>query len=284
MPELPEVETVRRVLEPQIRGLVIKNAVVNRPEVVAYPDADAFIAALRNQVVAGIDRRGKFLSILLESGDGVIVHFRMTGCLLFTPPVFEMEKHTHIILQMENEWQLRFVDTRRFGRFWYLKADEMHKESGEDTVTGIGNLGKEPFDSDFNSRYLIDRLEKRRIPIKECLLDQKVIAGIGNIYSDEILFASGIDPRKPANELTDEEWNSLACEIPEQLTYFIEKNVISPEEYLAGKGKDYRNTPYLRVYGRSGKPCTKCGETLCKCVIGGRSSVYCPNCQRGREC
>ncbi|MCD7762741.1 MAG: bifunctional DNA-formamidopyrimidine glycosylase/DNA-(apurinic or apyrimidinic site) lyase [Lachnospiraceae bacterium] len=273
MPELPEVETVRRILEPQLRGLSIKNVTVNRPEVVAYPDADSFIGSLRDQAVAGIDRRGKFLTIRLESGDRVSLHLRMTGCLLFTPPDMEMEKHTHVILQMENGWELRFSDTRRFGRFWYLKAEET------DTVTGIPNLGKEPFDRDFGAQYLADSLGKRKKPIKECLLEQKVIAGIGNIYSDEILFSSGISPSKPANVLTGQEWETLAREIPGQLEYFIEMNGMTPEEYLAGKGKDYRNTPYLRVYGRAGKPCAKCGELLCRCVIGGRSSVYCPACQ-----
>ncbi len=273
MPELPEVETVRRILEPQIRGLSIRSVIVNRPEVVAYPDADTFIRTLRNQVVAGVDRRGKFLTIRLESGDRVSLHLRMTGCILFTPPDMMMEKHTHVILQMENGWELRFVDTRRFGRFWYLRADET------DTVTGIGNLGKEPFDRDFDSKYLIDNLGKRKKPIKECLLEQKVVAGIGNIYSDEILFTSGIHPLKPANTLTNQEWEKLACEIPKQLEYFIDRNSMTPEEYLAGKGKDYRNTPYLRVYGRAGEACVKCGKALCRCVTGGRSSVFCPNCQ-----
>ncbi|MCD8348863.1 MAG: bifunctional DNA-formamidopyrimidine glycosylase/DNA-(apurinic or apyrimidinic site) lyase [Lachnospiraceae bacterium] len=274
MPELPEVETVRRVIEPQIRGLSIQNVVVSRPEVIAYPDADTFAKDLQNQVVKGVGRRGKFLTIQLESGDRVVIHLRMTGCLLFTPPEYEVEKHTHIILQMNNGWELRFSDTRRFGRLWFLKADEA------DTVTGIQNLGKEPFDADFSAGYLADRLGKRKKPIKECLLDQKAIAGIGNIYSDEILFTSGIAPSKLANSLTDEEWEILADEIPKQLEYFIEKNSLTAEEYLAGKGKDYRNTPYLRVYGRAGKPCQKCGKTLQKSVIGGRSSVYCPGCQR----
>ncbi len=273
MPELPEVETVKRIIEPQIKGLSIRNVIVNRPEVVAYPDADRFIKSLRIQTVKGIERRGKFLTILLESGDRVSIHLRMTGCLLFAPPDFETARHTHIILQMSNEWNLQFTDTRRFGRFWYLKADE------EDTVTGIRKLGMEPFDRGLNRQYLADRLGHRKKPIKECLLDQTIVAGIGNIYSDEILFASGIDPFRPANTLTGHEWDVLADNIPKRLEYFIEKNRISPEEYLAGKGRDYRNTPYLQVYGKTGQPCPVCGELLQRRVIGGRSSVYCPVCQ-----
>ncbi|MCD8154231.1 MAG: bifunctional DNA-formamidopyrimidine glycosylase/DNA-(apurinic or apyrimidinic site) lyase [Clostridiales bacterium] len=273
MPELPEIETVKRIIEPQIIGLTIKDIIVNRPEVVAYPNADIFIKALQNQVIKGVKRRGKFLTILLESGDLVTVHLRMTGCLLFTPPDYETEKHTHIILRMDSGWELRFVDVRRFGRFWYLRCGE------EDTVTGIRNLGKEPFDRDFSAQYLADRLGNRKKPVKECLMDQKVIAGIGNIYADEILFKSCISPRRPANTLTEQEWKTLAEEIPKQLKYFIEKNRMTPEEYLTEGGKNYRNTPYLRVYGKSGKSCPRCGEMLCRCVIGGRGSVYCPICQ-----
>lgn len=111
-------------------------------------------------------------------------------------------------------------------------------------------------------------------------MDQNVIAGIGNIYSDEILFAACIRPERPANTLTAEEWNRLASVIPERLAFFIEKNEISPEEYLETKGQDYRNTPFLQVYGHGGELCPACGETLCRTVIGGRSSVYCPVCQK----
>ena len=107
-----------------------------------------------------------------------------------------------------------------------------------------------------------------------------MIAGIGNIYSDEILFASRIHPERPANTLTTDEWNRLALVIPERLVFFIEKNKTTPEEYLVAKGQDYRNTPVLQVYGHGGEPCPVCGETLCRTVIGGKSSVYCPACQK----
>ncbi len=274
MPELPEVETVKRTIESQIKGLAIRAITVNRPEVVAYPNADIFIKELCGQVISHMERRGKFLMLVLESGDHVILHLRMTGCLTFAPSGYEMEKHTHIIFQMNNGWELRFTDVRRFGRFWYLRAEE------GDSVTGISKLGKEPFDSDFDSEYLQLKLGTRKKPIKECLLDQSVIAGIGNIYSDEILYEAQICPQKPANRLSEEEWKRLAAEIPKRLAYFVEKNQISPEEYLAGKGKDYRNTPFLQVYGKSGKACPRCNDILCKCVIGGRSSVYCPTCQK----
>ena len=112
------------------------------------------------------------------------------------------------------------------------------------------------------------------------LLDQRIVAGIGNIYSDEILFAAGIRPDRPCADLTEDELERLAEVIPERLTFFVEKNAISFEEYALSKGKDYRNTPFLQVYGKGGKPCPVCGNTLHRLVLGGRSSVFCPHCQR----
>lgn len=274
MPELPEVEAIKRVIEPQIQGLSIQSMDIRRSEVVAHPSADEFSQRLIGQTVDRMERRGKFLLICFRSGDRVILHLRMTGCLLLTPAGYPEEKHTHLVFQMEDGRELRFSDMRRFGRFWLIQKDE------EDTYSGIGKLGKESSDPDFSAEYLLSRLAKRKKAIKECLLDQSIIAGIGNIYSDEILFRAKIYPARPANSLTGEEWERLARVIPECLSFFIEKNEITPEEYLETKGKDYRNTPFLQVYGHAGEPCPVCGEPLIRTVIGGRSSTYCPECQK----
>lgn len=273
MPELPEVETIRRVIEPQIKGLAIKDISVRRPEIISHPTANDFCDRLRGQSFCGAQRRGKFLILCLEQGDRVILHLRMTGCLLLTPADFPEEKHTHLIFHLNNGTELRFSDTRRFGRFCLVPNGE------DDTYSGVEKLGKEPFDADFSRDYLMERLGKRKKTVKECLLDQSVIAGIGNIYSDEILFAARISPSRPANTLDCEEWTRLAAAIPERLSFFIRKNAITPEEYLETKGRDYRNTPFLQVYGHEGDPCPVCGEPLCRTVIGGRSSTFCPCCQ-----
>lgn len=273
MPELPEVETIRRVLEPQIKGLTITEVTVNRPEVIDHPTAEEFCQALTGQTIDIMTRRGKFLSVLLDSGDYFVLHLRMTGCLLLTPADYPAEKHTHIVFHLSSGDELRFSDTRRFGRFWLFRKGE------SDTYNGMDKLGLEPFDSGLTADYLQQHFGKRKKAIKECLLDQSVIAGIGNIYSDEILFASGIYPARPAKGMTHAEWERLAAIIPERLAYFIEKNALTPEEYLEGKGQDYRNTPFLQVYGRGGEPCPNCGAALCRMTIGGRSSVYCPGCQ-----
>lgn len=276
MPELPEVETVRRVLEPQLVGRTIVRLALNRPDIVAHPAPEAFARAVTGARIAGMSRRGKFLSIDLEGGDAVVVHLRMTGCLFAVDAEQPLEKHTHLVFLLDDGQELRFVDTRRFGRFWLVAAGE------PDEFTGRDKLGPEPFDKELSLSHLHTNLGKRRRPIKECLLDQSVVAGIGNIYADEILFAARIHPLRPANTLTAREWGRLARTIPERLAYFIEKNRISPEDYRQSRGRDYRNTPFLSVYGHAGEPCPACGRILIQTTVGGRSSVFCPHCQKAR--
>ena len=268
MPELPEVETIKRVLEPQIKGLSIQKVIAVRPEVIGYPTGAEFCSRLTKQSVSGMARRGKFLIVLLDGGDRLIIHLRMTGCLVLAPADYPQEKHTHVIIEMNDGSQLRFSDTRRFGRTWLLGDDET------DTYSGVEKLGKEPFDADFSAEYLSACLGKRKKTIKECLMEQCVIAGIGNIYSDEILFAPGIYPARPANHLSGQEWTRLAEVIPRKFSFFIEKNNLTPEEYLESKGQNYRNTPFLQVYGKEGQSCPICGAALCRMVIGGRSSTF----------
>ena len=274
MPELPEVETIKNVIEPQIKGLAITKVEVRRPEVIAHPEADEFVRRLSGQTIDHMARRGKFLTIVSDCGDRVILHLRMTGCLLVTPADLPEEKHTHIVFGLSDGRELRFSDTRRFGRFWLLGREEA------DTYSGIGKLGPEPFAKELTAGYLKDRLGRRKKAVKECLLDQSMIAGIGNIYSDEILFAAGIHPARPADSLKDQEWERLSGMIPERLLFYIETNQITPEDYLKTKGQDYRNTPYLKVYGHAGEPCPVCGNPLCRTVVGGRGSVYCSVCQK----
>lgn len=138
MPELPEIETIKGVIEPQIKGLTIGSITVNRPEIISRPTADEFCKAVTGQTISSMERRGKFLIIHLKNGSRIILHLRMTGCLLVTPPDYPREKHTHMILQFSNGMELRFSDTRRFGRFWLIQFGE------EDTYSGIGKLGLEP--------------------------------------------------------------------------------------------------------------------------------------------
>lgn len=271
---MPEVETIKRIIEPQLKGQTIRSVVINNPQVIAYPDETSFIKLLTGQVVNHMSRRGKFLTIHFESGDSMVVHLRMTGQFLVTPPDYEAEKHTHLIADLSGGNQIRYIDVRRFGRFWYLKKEE------EDTFTGQNKLGLEPFDDMLTAAYLKEKLGKRKKAIKEMLHDQSIVTGIGNIYSDEILSAAGIYPEEKCADLRDADWNILAEKIKEIIAWGIDTDEMTPEEYLAGKGKEYSNIPNLRVYGREGKTCLKCGATIERIVIGGRSSCYCPACQK----
>lgn len=273
MPELPEVETVRRVLLPHLKNREIERVAIYSAGVIAFPGAEEFTRSVTGARITDLKRRGKYLRFLLSDGGMMVLHLRMTGCLTLQPAQSEREKHTHVAIALNGGEELRYEDVRRFGKFWYIGA-------GMADVSGAENLGIEPFDAALTMQYLQDRGAKRAVTIKQFLLDQRVIAGIGNIYSDEILFSAGILPQRACGTLTASEWAKLAVTIPERLQYFIDTNAISFDEYNAGKGRDYRNTPYLQVYGRAGKPCRKCGATLEHLTIGGRSSIFCPHCQK----
>ena len=274
MPEMPEVETIKRIIEPQIVGLSIDSVITNHSQVIAYPDMYRFEQKMSGQTVNRMSRRGKYLTIHFNSGDSLVLHLRMTGQLLVTPSDYPMENHTHLIFNLSNGSQIRYIDVRRLGRFWLFNKNEIDDKSGQ------GKLGIEPLDEKLTASYLVARLGERKRPIKEILNEQSVIAGIGNIYSDEILYAAGIYPGKKCSDLSDKEWERLVLKIKEIVNNSIETNRMSPQEYLEGKGKEYRNMPDLRVYGQKGKACKNCGFIIEKIVIGGRSSCYCPCCQK----
>ena len=239
MPELPEVEMVRQVLEPQLCGRCLAGLILNRPEVIAQPGPEIFTQRVAGRRVNELGRRGKYLLVRLDSGD-----------------------------------TLRFIDTRRFGRLWLIPA------GGEDEVDGIVRLGPEPFDVSFDASYLRTKCGSSRRGIKTCLLDQRVVAGIGNIYADEILFAAGIAPNRPAADLSETEWQRLAQAVPAVLSAAIVKNRMTPEQYLAGGGREYRSDRSLNVYGREGAACPVCSAPVIRRTLAGRSSYSCPRCQK----
>ncbi len=276
MPELPEAETVRRVMQAQICGRTVTGADLRRPEIAAWPagDPDAFADGLLGRTFDRVERRGKFLRFVFTDGARLVLHLRMTGCLLAVPADWPEERHTHLVLTLDSGMQIRYEDPRRFGRFWLLNPWE------EDTVSGIGKLGLEPWDPALTGEWLQKKAAGRRIPVKEFLLDQSAAAGIGNIYADEILFEACLHPARSVRDLTGAEWDRLAALIPQVLEYFIEKDAVTPGEYLESGGREYRNGPFLKAYGRAGKPCLRCGAVLQRTVIGGRSAVFCPACQK----
>ena len=278
MPELPEIETVKRTLTPLLCGRRIIDVRVIKPVVVAYPAPDMFAVRLTGATVSALGRRGKYLLIHLDSGDTLIAHLRMTGRFLYTPADHEQKPHTHVVFSLDNGSELRFSDMRRFGRLWLMAAGE------QDTVSGIHKLGPEPLDAAcdaaLSAAYYRDKLASRRVSIKQGLLDQSVLAGLGNIYVDEALFQSDLDPRRPTAKIKDAEWQALAKAIPQILQKAIENNGTTFRDYLDGEGNVGRNLPHLRAYGRAGQPCLKCGTIMEKLVVAGRGTTFCPRCQK----
>lgn len=273
MPELPEVETVKRILSPQLQGRRIQTLTINKPEIIASPDAKSFAECLTNARVAELRRRGKFLLIDFENSYTVTLHLRMTGQLFVAPKNYPIKKHTHLIFHLDDGNELRFVDVRRFGKFWLMRTQE------PDVLTGIHKLGLEPFDEELKGEYLKDKFAKRKIVVKQALLEQTVIAGIGNIYADEILYQSRMHPGIKTADLKLEQWDTLARSIPAVMENAIRKNAITAEDYLKEEGLEYRTSDFLCVYGRKGTACPVCGAFIERMTISGRGSYYCPRCQ-----
>ena len=273
MPELPEVESVRVALEASLRGRRVESVRLPDERCAAHPAAEAFCDGLRGRAFSALGRRGKFLYATLDDGGKLVVHLRMTGRLLLAEAGEASAAHTRAAFLLDDGRELRFVDARRFGRLWLLRPGE------EDTYTGMAGLGPEPDDPALDAAYLRGVCGKSRRAVKACLLDQGVVAGIGNIYSDEILHVARIRPDRPACSLSTEEWERLAEYIPRVMRFFTEKNLVTFAEYRQSAGLEYRNTPWLRVYGHAGEACDICGTALERRVIGGRGSVFCPNCQ-----
>lgn len=270
MPELPEVEAVRRALSPELEGRVILNVNILRGDVVAWPQPAAFADLLTGRRIGALRRRGKYLGFPLADGTELWLHLRMTGKLSLVAPDAGLPAHTHVILSLDDGRDLRFYDTRRFGRLWALRAGE------EDTVTGMAQLGAEP--SELTAADLLILFAGRRRPLKSALLDQHLIAGLGNIYADEILFRSGLSPLRPAGSLTDAELGRLAAVMGPTLEAAVQRGVNCSRQ-LFGETLPSRQPQGWKVYGRRGEPCACCGTPLIGVRIGGRSSVYCPKCQ-----
>lgn len=277
MPELPEVEGLRRALEARVKGLTIVSVAVRAPEIIGHPTAETFCLGCAGQSIAAVERRGKFLKLMLSGGQ-LVIHLRMTGWLWVKPADAPLEKHAHAILCLSDGWELRYSDARRFGRLCLVPNGE------RDVYSGVDRLGLEPFDEDFDAEYLKRRMGTSGRAIKTCLLDQRIVAGVGNIYSDEILFSARLHPARPANGLNGEEWARLARAIPEVLADFVGKRDAARAEYLQDGGQNVHDVPALRAYGRAGLPCARCGTAIQRMVLSGRSSAFCPHCQRLDPC
>ncbi|MEL6439024.1 MAG: DNA-formamidopyrimidine glycosylase [Cyanobacteria bacterium J06621_8] len=279
MPELPEVETVRRGLNNLTLNLPIQGGEVLLPRTLAYPpEIKEFYQGITGVAIAKWQRRGKYLIAELKGtqpAGWLGVHLRMTGQLLWLDQDAPLQKHTRVRLWFANNQELRFVDTRTFGKFWYVPPG-MEIES---VITGLQKLGPEPFAAEFSLAYFTQKLSTRRRHIKTLLLDQNIVAGIGNIYADEALFKSGILPDTLAMDLKPKQIKKLHQAIIDILQTAIEKGGTTFSDFLDLLGVSGNYGDAALVYGRKDLPCLVCGAPIVKIKLGGRSSHFCPKCQ-----
>tara|TARA_B100000315_G_C14574585_1_gene587310 strand:+ start:632 stop:1432 length:801 start_codon:yes stop_codon:yes gene_type:complete len=266
MPELPEVETVRRGLEKSILNKKITEVIIKRKNVVKEPGVGQFKKGLIGKKVKGIIRRAKLIIIKLENNKYLIIHLRIAGWLEYGK---QMEK-ARVVFKLSNEKYLNYMDQRLLG--------ELRLRNSYEDLNFIKTLGPEPFD--INSKQFQEIITKRKTNIKTLLLNQKVIAGIGNIYAQEALFLSGIDPQRPAYSLSNKEAGSLLKKIILVLKEGIKYGGSSVDTYRNIEGSKGGMEKRLKVYGRENEPCFSCGKAIAKIALAGRGTCFCAYCQK----
>jgi formamidopyrimidine-DNA glycosylase len=309
MPELPEVETVRRGLNQLTLNQEITGGDVLLHRTIAYPfSVDDFVTGIKGSAIATWHRRGKYLLAeltlpLRDGGQGgqggqgghegrgristpptlhtppssyLGVHLRMTGQLLWLRREEPLHKHTRVRLFLQDGWELRFVDQRTFGQMWWVPPNQ----APDSIITGLAKLAADPFSPEFTVEYLAEKLKNRRRPIKTALLDQSVVAGLGNIYADEALFMSGILPETICIDLQREQIEKLRSQIIKVLETSIEAGGTTFSNFLNVKGINGNYGGVAWVYNRTGEPCRVCGTVIQRTRLAGRSSHFCLQCQR----
>ncbi|MDU1028251.1 MAG: bifunctional DNA-formamidopyrimidine glycosylase/DNA-(apurinic or apyrimidinic site) lyase [Clostridiales bacterium] len=274
MPELPEVETVRRGLASSLTGAVITAVEVNLLKQVRRPrgDARAFAEGLTGRRILAIDRRGKYLIFSFAEGCWLLAHLGMSGRLLVKDGSAEVAPHTHIVLRFDKGLALHYQDVRQFGGMAFWTTDPFQ-------AAPLVHLGPEPFSAAFSAAWLYKKSRGRKIAVKSFILNQRILAGVGNIYADEALFRAGIRPRKAAGRLSRADCTRLQKAIQAVLEEGIAAGGSSIRDYVAADGHTGSFQMAHAVYGRKGAPCPHCGQLLKGVLVGGRSSVYCPHCQ-----
>ena len=270
MPELPEVETVRRGLIKKVKDKKIIDCKVLWNGIIAYPNKEEFIKRIANQTINDITRRGKFLIFILDDYY-LISHLRMEGKYFIKKEAEPLNKHDHVIFELNTNEQLRYNDTRKFGKMHLVKKDELEKNP-------ISKLGKEPWDKELTISYLKDKFNNK--PIKSLLLDQSIITGIGNIYADEILFLSKINPETKGNKLTNKNLQNIIDNTRNILSKAIELGGTTIHTYTSVNGITGLFQQELLVHGKKDMPCPICNNKIIKTTVGTRGTYYCPHCQK----
>jgi formamidopyrimidine-DNA glycosylase len=288
MPELPEVETVRRRLAPLLEGRLFTHVEIADARLTRPHDPVEVARELDHERVAAVDRRGKYLIVRFESGRALVIHLRMTGSLLHVsrsdaavdgmqdretsvaslPDLF----HRRAVVMLDDKSDLVYSDVRRFGTWLLLEPGEVEAYIDE-------RVGPEPLGANFGARHLGERLARRRAPVKAVLLDQRALAGVGNIYADEALWRAKLHPLTPANELNSGEVKALHRAVRRTLEQGIARQGSTLRDYRLPDGGSGQMQHEFKVYGRAGEPCDRCGTPIDKIRVAGRGTWYCPNCQ-----
>ena len=272
MPEMPEVETVRRTLLPLIKGKTIKEVTVWYPKIITG-DAKEFKQQLVGKKITTIDRYAKYLLIRLSGNLTVVSHLRMEGKYRLVKINTKKDKHDHVQIVFSDNSALRYNDVRKFGRMQLIKTGT------EKEKTGISKLGAEPNSATFTVSYLQNGLARKKKNIKNTLLDQSVVAGLGNIYVDEVLWETKIHPLSQANTIPAERVAQLHDNINSLIELAIAERGTTIHTYLDANGKTGGFQKMLQVYGHKGEPCVRCGTPLEKIKVNGRGTTFCPKCQ-----
>jgi formamidopyrimidine-DNA glycosylase len=267
VPELPEVETIRAELEPRLVGRELRRVEILDPRLTRPIDLFEVAEELEGDRIVAVERRGKYLVLRLESGLALLVHLRMTGGFHWQPTT-----HERAVLQLDDGTRLVYRDIRRFGTWLVLEDVEL------DPYLATKN-GPEPLGPRFTAQWLASALARRRAPLKAVLLDQRVVAGLGNIYADEALWRARLNPLRPANTLERDEVARLHRAIRAALRTGIARQGSTLRDYATPNGASGSMQEEFRVYGRDGLPCPRCGTPIAKTRAGGRGTWYCPRCQ-----
>lgn len=270
MPELPEVETTRRGVEPHVTGQRIAEVIVRRRDL--RQPVTRGISAIEGQRVMAVTRRSKYLLFAIDQGGTLLIHLGMSGSLRVTEPSEEWRKHDHVGITLSNGMQLRFHDPRRFGLVLWFKGDPAKHPL-------LTHLGPEPLSDDFTAELLRQACRARSAAIKQVIMDGKVVVGVGNIYASESLFRAGISPRIAARRLSKPKLEKLVNAIREVLADSIREGGTTLRDFLNSEGNPGYFQQRLFVYGREGEPCRVCDTPIRHAVMGQRATYWCPSCQ-----
>lgn len=274
MPEMPEVETIRRTLASKVEGRRIIRVDIGLSRLIKWPTAPEFQAVLTDRTIVKLVRRGKYLLFYLDNKFVLIVHLRMTGRLYYVAPGTDFDKFTHIVFTLDNNDILLYADTRTLGTLYLMPEDELWR------IAGLASLGPEPLSAEFTPDYFAGMLSKRQAKIKPVLLNQKLIGGLGNIYADEALAIAGIHPERPASSLSEKEVKYLYQSVNQVIADGIAHGGTTLRDYRDGEGHSGSHQQFLLVYGRTNEPCQRCGGIIARKEVAGRGTHYCPNCQK----